>query len=272
MLLQLRKNMSGRLTEWLEEKKTTAAGFTDPGLETCSQIAGSNEWVVDAFEVPGLGCRLLSFPHHGAKAGGDIHYVTVCGYRMKSKFLLIDARGLGKAATLLSTRLLEPLGRLAGKPDNQSILAEINTLIYHADYLPALATVAAATFSDTESTWAYAYAGHPNMLIRRDGSWSELRAEGDNTLPAGMLRESGYYQTTTTLQPGDRVMMYSNGVLNAVSHGKASRALASLVELASSVDARTSEAFFPDFIERLVDINHGADFDDDLTLILIERR
>lgn len=264
--------MTDKLTEWLEGKETAAIGFTEPSLETCSQIAGSNKWVVDAFTVPGLGCHLLSFPHHGAKAGGDIHYVTVCGYRMKSKFLLINARGLGKAATLLSTRLLEPLGRLAGKPDNQPILAEINTLIYHADNLPALATVAAATFNDAESTWTYAYAGHPNMLIHRDGNWSELRAEGDNTLPAGMLRESGYHQTTTTLQRGDWVMMYSNGVLNAASHGKASRALASLVELASSVVTSTTEAFFSDFIERLVDINHGADFDDDLTLILIERR
>lgn len=264
--------MTDRLAEWLEAKETTSIGFTDPGLETCSQIAGSNQWVVDAFTTPGLGCHLLSFPHHGVKAGGDIHYVTVCGYGMKSKFLLINARGLDRAATQLSTRLLEPLGRLAGKPDNQSILSEINTLIYHADYLPALATVAAATFNDAESTWTYAYAGHPNMLIRRDENWSELRAEGDNTLPAGMLRESGYYQTTTTLQPGDWVMMYSNGVLNAVSHGKASHALSGLLELASSVDATTTEAFFPEFTKRLVDINHGADFNDDLTLILIDRK
>lgn len=264
--------MSNKLLEWLEQKKSHAIGFIDPRLETCSQIAGSNKWVADAFAVPGLGCHILSVPHHGEKTGGDIHYVTVCGYRMKSKFVLIDARGHGNSAAQLSSKMLGVMGRLAGKPDNQSLLTEINSLIFDTENISALATVAAGTFYDVESTWTYAYAGHSNMLIRRNGNWLELRPNGENSLPAGILRENGYYQTTTTLQVGDWIMMYSEGVLNVVNRGNASRSPLALLKLASTIEAETTEEFFPSFIESLVKINHGADFDDDLTLILIDRR
>lgn len=261
--------------ELLEHLKSDQASFplsfAEPGLETCSRIASGNNYVLDRFDVPGLTCNMLSLPHHDAAAGGALYYVTVCGYRMKSKFVLIDARGPGDASTILASRLTNMIGRIAGQPNNDQLLQTINAMTYRqADTLPALASVSAATYNSHDASWTYAYAAHPGMLIYRNGSWSELKAEGDNTLPAGLLRESRYYQTATTLQLGDRVLMYSHGVLNTISRNKASRGVAALLDLASSITA--PEVFFERFIERLVDINHGTDFGEDLTLLLIERK
>ena len=264
--------MNNQLQEWLEQKKYAALDFINPKLETCSQIAGNNAFAIDGFTTPGLGRHILSIPHHGAQSGGDIHYVTVCGHRMKSKFVLIDARGHGEAASKLSARLLGSMGRLASQPDNQSLLAEINALIYNTDDIPALATAAAGTFNDLDGTWTYAYAGLPNMLIRHNGLWSELHPDGDKSLPCGMMNDSDYYQTTTTLRLGDWVMMYSDGILSTVERHKAKHDAANLIELAASVDAETTERFFHAFVERLVEANQRADFEDDLTLILIERK
>lgn len=261
--------MTSELPEHLTQDEAPL-DFHDPGLETCSRIAGGNRFVLDRFEVPGLACHMFSMPHHDAAAGGNLYYITVCGYRRKSKFVLVDARGLGDAATLLASDLSESIGHYAAQPDNSLLLQAVNAFVYRQpDTLPALASVAAGTYNSLDASWAYAYAAHPPMLIQRSGVWSELQAGGETTLPAGMLRESRYYQTATTLQPDDKVLIYSNGVLNAINRNRASHNLAGLLDLAASIAA--TEAFFEHFIERLVNINHGTDFDDDLTLLLIER-
>ena len=192
---------------------------------------------------------------------------------MKSKFLLVDARGVGDAATVLASRLSEIMGRMAGQPDNTGLLRAINTQVYHEnDTLPALASVMAATYNNRDASWTFASAAHPGMLFQRDGKWSELRVEGETTLPVGMLRESRYYQTITRLQPGDRILMYSNGVLDTIARDKATINVAGLLEQISSTGPEPTGLFFHALIERLVEINHGTDFAHDLTLMLIERK
>lgn len=265
--------MTKNLGDRLERNAPTPLAFTNPHLETCSRLAGGNTFVLDRFEVPGLDCHIFSLPHHDAAAGDDLYYVTVCGYRMKSKFVLVDARGLGDAATVLASKLSAVMGRIAGQPDNIELLRAINTRVFHEnDTLPALASVVAATYNCREASWTFAYAAHPSMLIQRNGAWSELRAEGETSLPAGMMRESRYDQSATLLHPGDRILIYSDGALDAISQGKAAFAVANLLELASSIGTGTAAFFFQTFIERLVDINKGPDFDNDLTLMLVERK
>lgn len=262
--------MSDRLSDWLEEKKTTAIGFIDPGLETCSRIAGGNSWVADAFTVPGLSCQVLSMPSHEAQRGGDIHYVSVCGLRMKSKFLLIDTVGHGEFAAELSSALLGVLGPLAGKPSNQEVLAALNDVIRSRGSAAAFATAAAATFNNDEGTWTYAYAGHPNMLLQTGGEWVELEADGGNSFPVGTVCDTQYYQTSATLKPGDWILMYSDGILDVATRHGNGYTPAALADVAASIKARNSHEFFPKFVERLVEINQSPDFDDDATLILID--
>ncbi|HEY3326652.1 MAG TPA: PP2C family protein-serine/threonine phosphatase [Novimethylophilus sp.] len=264
--------MPGRLIEWLEQKKSAGVGFIDPGLEACSQIAGNNAFAMNGFEVPGLGCHLLSIPLHGEKAGGDIHYVAVCGQRMKSKFLLIDTMGHGEAAAWLSDKLLETMGALAGSPGNHLLLEEINRLIHNGARSPLFATVAAATYNQTDHSWTYAYAGHPGMLLKRKGQWSELHAGGYSTFAVGVVRDFKYYETTTTLEPGDWVLMYTDGVLDAVNPDPNYASRKALLDVATMVEAETPDDFFTRFVEKLVDMNHSPGFDEDLTMILIDHR
>ncbi len=264
--------MSNCLMEWLEEKKPAEISFVDPGLDVCSRIAGSNAFVVDGFDVPGLGCRLLSVPYHGERAGGDIHYVTVCGYRMKSKFLLVDAMGHGETAAWLSGRLLDAMGALAGKPGNHLLLSELNRLIHEEACPPLFATAVGATYNQADHSFSYAYAGHPDMLLKRKGQWSELQSDGRNTFAAGVVQDSGYYETTITLEPGDWVLMYTDGVMDVVNHDADFATGKALLDAAAMIEAKTPDEFFTRFVEKLVDMNQSTEFDDDLTMILIDRR
>jgi len=54
-------------------------------------------------------------------------------------------------------------------------------------------------------------AGHPSPFIVRDGVVSAVAMEAD--LPLGMLSETQYRRQTLTLQPGDRLVMVTDGML-----------------------------------------------------------
>jgi hypothetical protein len=54
-------------------------------------------------------------------------------------------------------------------------------------------------------------AGHPTPFISRDGDVSAVRFEADP--PLGMLPETRYRRQTLTLQPGDRLVLLTDGML-----------------------------------------------------------
>jgi sigma-B regulation protein RsbU (phosphoserine phosphatase) len=74
-------------------------------------------------------------------------------------------------------------------------------------------------------TLTYARAGHnPPRLARGEAVESLDRAGG---LPLGILEEQAYCQTTVTLEPGDLLLLYTDGITEAMapSHGAGGREL-----------------------------------------------
>ncbi|HKI17482.1 MAG TPA: PP2C family protein-serine/threonine phosphatase, partial [Isosphaeraceae bacterium] len=63
-----------------------------------------------------------------------------------------------------------------------------------------------------------ATAGHPHVLIRRAGGLvEELGCDGTG-LPLGVSRDATYRATQVPLQPGDVVVLFSDGVTDAMDH------------------------------------------------------
>lgn len=262
--------MPDTLTGWIKGNISAGVRFNDSGLESCSRIAGGNTFTADTFQAPGLRCHIFSMPSLDAEVGGDIFYVTTCNFEIKSKFLLVDTVGHGEDAAKLSSELLPILGSVASKPCNKDMLAELNNLLCRSTSASIFATAIASTFNLEEGNWTYAYAGHPNMLLRRDNVWRELKPGGDNTFPAGVICDTQYYQTHTSLKYGDWILMYSDGVLDAVGQQARAYTAEPLIRLAASIQTNDSEGFFLELVNRLADTREGAGFDDDATFILIE--
>ena len=64
---------------------------------------------------------------------------------------------------------------------------------------------------------AYARAGHPEpVLIHADGSPAALASPG---CLLGVFAEADYRSTTVPLSPGDRLVLYTDGVEDALSGG-----------------------------------------------------
>jgi sigma-B regulation protein RsbU (phosphoserine phosphatase) len=242
-----------------------------PEAWSCDLLWGGNSYADKAFLTPGLEGHLLSVPAGQSHRGGDIHYITVCGHGVFSKFLLLDAAGHGAAAAEWSRYLHEPLSRLMEEQDNVAILEELNSVMlgYRPDNPGRFATAIAATYDSRSYGWVYAYAGHPYMLIRRHGVWQELSAAGERTVPIGIINDTEYYQSAASLQSGDWVLMFSDGATEIKQTNGRRLSVSGLINLMNGLAHDGIRALYLGLVQRLVDLNGQETFSDDLTLVLL---
>ena len=244
---------------------------TDGQRWYCDIVWGGNQPVLERFSMPGLEGCLLSVPNGQRRHGGDIYHVTVCDQGVFSKFLLVDVAGHDAVAADIATQLHAPLQRLMNQLDNTAILHELNDNIL-ADVEPGnFATATAATYNHWDHSWTYAYAGHPYMLIRRNGVWEPL-PECLPAPPTGITADVRYQQNEISLQGDDWLFLYSDAVFEIRRPDGERIGFEGLIRLLNGLpEAHDIDTFYRELVDRLVQENHGADFDDDLTLILLQQ-
>ncbi len=100
---------------------------------------------------------------------------------------------------------------LQGLPPAQ-LLAELNTFTAHASH-GRFATMAVAVFDPVTGMLSYGVAGHPPALLRRsrDGEIVRLVDAGGPVL--GPIRDASYTEGKVRLEPGDILLMYTDGLV-----------------------------------------------------------
>ncbi len=115
----------------------------------------------------------------------------------------------------------------------------------------------------------YANAGHDPPYVRREGQVEELRAIG---VPLGLMPDIEYQEHELVLEPGDSVLLYSDGLVEAHNSG---REMFGFPRLQAAV-ARHAEARGQALIDALLaDLagfaGEGWEQEDDITLVVLER-
>ncbi len=247
----------------------------DPSTEkpaewSCNILWGGNRFAKQTFRTPEMDGCLLSIPHGNEPFGGDVYHITVCNHGVLSKFLLADVMGHGKEASGLSEALLEPLARLVKELDNTVILSELNRIIREQKVFRKFATAAAATFNAWDGSFTYVYAGHPPMLIRRNGRWESLEKSDDHALPVGIINDMRFQQCAVTLQHGDFLFIYSDALTDIIMEsGNEEDMIDALIGMMNRIDTDHLETFYTGLVKKLIEINGSTQFGDDLTFILL---
>jgi sigma-B regulation protein RsbU (phosphoserine phosphatase) len=116
-------------------------------------------------------------------------------------------------------------------------------------------------------------AGHPYPLIcRRDGG---IKMLGDGGLPVGLVPDAVYETVTFELRPGDRLLIYSDGItecFNAEHEQFGEQRLGACLSQSRTAPLRDSL----DQIKQTLTAWHhpkqdGKGFSDDISLLAIER-
>jgi serine phosphatase RsbU (regulator of sigma subunit) len=163
----------------------------------------------EPFDLPGLRVVARYLPASSASVGGD-WYITAELPGQRVLLAIGDAAGHGLAAAAAMARLRGAMAGLAitGAPPQQ-LVGWLNDLTLHVgpEYT---ASVLAGYFDPVSHMFTWAQAGHPPPVLIR-GPWSRPLPQ-----PAGILLGAGrseYAAATVQLQPGDLLLLYSDGLL-----------------------------------------------------------
>ena len=221
-------------------------------------------------ETPGA--RLVPLQRQANLVGGDWYDADA-----DEEILTVavgDASGKGIGAALMATVALSALRaeRASGAATSQ-IVGRVNRALLDATDSDSFTTMLYVTLNCRTGQLSYLNMGHPApFLLRRSGVDSQARGyfmEGARNRAVGWFDDPGYAETMVQLDEGDRVVLFTDGFLEAKSaqgevfgEHRLADALTKLGPLDSGVLA--SE------LVREVESFAAGKLDDDLTMLVLE--
>ena len=127
----------------------------------------------------------------------------------------VSDKGVPAALFMMSSRTLMK-GAAIGKTNPAEVLGEVNQLLQEDNEAAMFVTVFYAEYNPKNGSLLYANGGHnPPIIVHADGSSSVLPQTGG--IPLGIMSGIQYGQNMVTLSPGDALVLYTDGVTEAMN-------------------------------------------------------
>jgi serine phosphatase RsbU (regulator of sigma subunit) len=254
----------------VENARLTEEQLQRERLERELQVASEIQQRFQPTSAPQLnGYELqgISFPCY--EIGGD-YYDFIQRSNGNLIVALGDVSGKGTAAALLMSSLH---AAVHAQFDSHKSIAETISAVnrYLVESIPAnrFVTLFYADLNPQSGDLRFLNAGHnPPLVVRSDGTMEQLAAGG---LPLGIMSDADFREGSTNLKFGDVLVIYSDGVSEAVSPTGEEFGPTRLYEVvARNMDA--SAAGIRDRIESaLTKFSQGTPAADDITLVIVKR-
>ncbi len=155
--------------------------------------------------------------HPALDVGGDFFdVVRLQDDRVGLAIADVSGKGVPAALFMMSSRTLLK-GSAISHQDPGSVLSEVNTLLQEDETDSMFVTMLYAVYDPETGIFTYASGGHDApLLVRPDGSSTLLPLTGGIAL--GVLPGFEYRQTTHHLEPGETIVLYTDGVTEAMNH------------------------------------------------------
>ncbi len=244
----------------------------------CMEIWGGQEQADEQVATPGLDVWVRSEPHQQAQAGGDVHYLSMCGAGSISRFLVADVAGHGMGVASLARTLRGLMRRHINNPDASRFAQKLNEAFGRTACEGRFATAVMATYFAPTDQLIVVNAGHPRPLwYRADrGRWQLLESTceacddaGPADLPLGVISGTDYRQFAVTLGQDDLVMLYTDSLTEAADPQGRQLGEQGLLALAQCIDAADPEHAGRMLLDAVAAHRAGAMADDDVTLLTI---
>ncbi|SPF81832.1 Phosphoserine phosphatase RsbP [Pseudoprimorskyibacter insulae] len=234
------------------------------------------ESVTSIDTLPDCDCNVHSVFVPSASVSGDMFGVFKVSEDLIG-FYLLDVSGHGVHAALMSVavgHLITPeyFRKKATLPDGAhdpaGLVKALNDRFYHEDSDDYF-TMFCAIANVQSGQMTFCQAGNPSPLVRDNkGNVSTL---GEGGFPVAMLLDAEFTNETYHFEPGSAICLFSDAAIEADNEQNeqfgADRLRASISEF-SEGDLSQLPQFF---VERLQTWRNRRDFDDDLTIVVLER-
>jgi sigma-B regulation protein RsbU (phosphoserine phosphatase) len=182
---------------------------------------------------------------------------------------ITDVSGKGVGAGMIAAGVHAGVRLLAGEVSDLAALAgRINRYLAGATADNRFATFAMVRVSSGGEVRAV-NAGHLPILIRRgDGTVEQITSSG---LPLGILEAARYSESVATLEPGDLVLLFTDGLTEAEDSGEDEFGVERVAKVAANLTEPTADNLCNAILEAVDAHTDGASLQDDATLLVVER-
>lgn len=240
--LQIAKEIQG----WL----LPANPPTVPGLDIAFATRPANTVAGDYYDV---------FPRPGSGSQGEtvlIAIADVAGKSIPAAILMATFQASLKTLSSTPGSLTELVGRMNRYACTNSQNGRRFTTAFIADYDPATHTL------------TYVNAGHNNPILRRQSGLIERLTTGG--VPLGILQDAPYESGTVTLQRGDWLAIFTDGVVEAENTAEQEYGEERFIAMLHSGVMLTPAALLNSVMTDLDRFAGGAPQHDDVTCMLIK--
>lgn len=226
----------------------------------------------DIPETSRIGFDISSTPHEIFHCGGDFYDITKGGNEEENGDIMIilgDVLGHGPKSAMIATMIKTAIAFLMHNdpglrttPDKMLTVLNKQLCAMLSDSPETLVAIAAVSINEKKKTLAVATAGSQPVIHVRAGMPEPLSTPNR---VLGAIPDAVYYKTERFLAPGDRVILFTDGLTESATHHFTMPA-ADMLGLFTKRDDYAAEAITGSFRARLP----GETFTDDATLISME--
>lgn len=151
-------------------------------------------------------------PAGGGPFAGDFAVSSLTDHGRRLELALVDVSGKGLEAGTRALLLSGALGGLLGSLRPEEFLPAANRYLDRQAWAEGFATAVHLVLDLQDGAFSVESAGHPPVahFDAGTGRWSLLQAEG---LALGLLPDVDYVAETGRLDPGDALLLYTDGLV-----------------------------------------------------------
>jgi len=216
-------------------------------------------------KVDWLDVAALSLP--ATEVGGDYYdYFDLGTDRLA--VVVGDVTGHGVASGLVLSGIRSSLNLLRddmGRPSE--VLDRVNKMLKRTSAPRMHMTLGVVVLDRAEGMATIATAGHPPVFLRRKGG--EVLEIGSGSFPLGAIESARYHEDRVELGSGDLLLIYSDGLVEAMRPDGEQFGWSRLRAILESLDDSVSANEIRDLILRTVwDFKGDAEQIDDITMVV----
>jgi sigma-B regulation protein RsbU (phosphoserine phosphatase) len=204
---------------------------------------------------------------------GDLYDFHVVDDHRVGVFIA-DVTGHGVPAALIASMVkvaFTAQRALAAEPG--ALLAGMNKALC-GNVSQQFVTAAYVFFDTARGEFRYSVAGHPPPILWRSATRQQVELADSSGILMGFDAGASYQDRRRPLDPGDRVLLYTDGLIEAQNEDGAFFGEGELGEIFSRRDGLPAEGFARSLVDELQSWSgHDVDrrpFEDDLTIVVVD--